>query len=44
MSFKHKFGNFVHSLVMSLLYSRWVHDLQSGMWVLRRSILQGHAA
>ncbi len=39
MSFKHKFGNFVLSLAMSLLYFRWVRDSQSGMWVFRRSIL-----
>ena len=40
MSFKHKFGNLVLSLAMSALYFRWVRDSQSGMWVLRRSILQ----
>jgi hypothetical protein len=40
MSFKNKFGNFVLSLWMSLLYFRWVKDSQSGMWVLRRSILK----
>jgi len=40
MSFKHKFGNLVQSLVMSVLFFRWVRDSQSGMWVLRRSILQ----
>jgi hypothetical protein len=26
---------------MSLLYFRWVRDSQSGMWVFRRSILDG---
>jgi len=41
MSFKHKFGNWVLSLAMSLLFFRWVRDSQSGMWVLRRSILNG---
>jgi glycosyltransferase involved in cell wall biosynthesis len=41
MSFKHKFGNLVLSLAMSLLYFRWVRDSQSGMWVFRRSILEG---
>ena len=41
MSFKHKFGNFVLSFAMSLLYFRWVRDSQSGMWVFRRSILTG---
>jgi len=40
MSFKHKFGNWMLSLAMSLLYFRWVRDSQSGMWVFRRSILQ----
>ncbi|MGE5568642.1 MAG: glycosyltransferase family 2 protein [Rhodospirillales bacterium] len=40
MSFKHKFGNLVLSLAMSLLYFRWVRDSQSGMWVFRRSILE----
>jgi hypothetical protein len=41
MSFKHKFGNLVLSLAMSVLYFRWVRDSQSGMWVFRRSILSG---
>lgn len=41
MSFKHKFGNFVLSVAMSLLYFHWVRDSQSGMWVFRRSILDG---
>jgi dolichol-phosphate hexosyltransferase len=40
MSFKHKFGNWVLSLAMSILYFRWVRDSQSGMWVFRRSILE----
>lgn len=40
MSFKHKFGNLVLSLAMSVLYFRWVRDSQSGMWVFRRSILK----
>lgn len=39
MSFKHKFGNWMLSLAMSVLYFRWVRDSQSGMWVFRRSIL-----
>jgi hypothetical protein len=39
MSFKHKFGNLVLSVAMSILYLRWVRDSQSGMWVFRRSIL-----
>ncbi len=29
------------SLAMSVLYFRWVRDSQSGMWVFRRSILEG---
>ena len=41
MSFKHKFGNLVLSIVMSVLFFRWVRDSQSGMWVLRRSIIDG---
>jgi hypothetical protein len=40
MSFKHKVGNLILSLAMSVLYFRWVQDSQSGMWVLRRSIVQ----
>jgi len=40
MSFKHKLGNLVLSLAMSILFFRWVRDSQSGMWVLRRSILR----
>ncbi|MBK5290680.1 MAG: glycosyltransferase family 2 protein [Acidobacteriia bacterium] len=40
MSFKHKFGNLVLSVAMSLLFFRWVRDSQSGMWVFRRSILR----
>jgi glycosyltransferase involved in cell wall biosynthesis len=39
MSFKHKIGNLILSIAMSLLYLRWVRDSQSGMWVFRRSIL-----
>src|SRR5262249_36922010 len=41
MSFKHKIGNLILSIAMSLLYGRWVRDSQSGMWVFRRSILEG---
>jgi len=40
MSFKHKVGNLILSLAMSILYFRWVRDSQSGMWVFRRSILK----
>ena len=39
MSFKHKVGNLILSLAMSVLFFRWVRDSQSGMWVFRRSIL-----
>jgi glycosyltransferase involved in cell wall biosynthesis len=39
MNSKHKFGNRVLSIVMSLLFLRWVHDSQSGMWVFRRDVL-----
>jgi len=39
MSLKHKLGNLILSLAMSILYFRWVRDSQSGMWVFRRSIL-----
>jgi glycosyltransferase involved in cell wall biosynthesis len=41
MSMKHHFGNLILSLAMSILYFRWVRDSQSGMWVFRRSILEG---
>ncbi|HLI84771.1 MAG TPA: glycosyltransferase family 2 protein [Bryobacteraceae bacterium] len=40
MSLKHRFGNLVLSIVMSLLFFRWVSDSQSGMWVFRRAILK----
>jgi dolichol-phosphate hexosyltransferase len=39
MSFKHKLGNRVLSLMMSLLFLRWVSDSQSGMWIFRRDVL-----
>jgi dolichol-phosphate hexosyltransferase len=39
MSFKHKMGNLLLSLAMSVLFFRWVRDSQSGMWVFRRSAL-----
>jgi glycosyltransferase involved in cell wall biosynthesis len=41
MSFKHKIGNLILSVTMSVLFFffRWVRDSQSGMWVFRRSIL-----
>src|SRR5215468_9854320 len=40
MSFKHHLGNLALSVVMSLLFFRWVRDSQSGMWVFRRAILK----
>ncbi len=40
MSFKHKLGNLVLSIAMSVLFFRWVRDSQSGMWVFRREILK----
>lgn len=39
MSLKHKLGNRVLSLVMSVLYFTWVNDSQSGMWIFRRDAL-----
>jgi len=39
MSFKHKFGNLVQSLVMSMLFFRWVRDSQSGCGCFARAIL-----
>jgi glycosyltransferase involved in cell wall biosynthesis len=40
MSPKHKVGNLILSLAMSVLYFRWVRDSQSGMWIFRREILK----
>jgi hypothetical protein len=40
MSFKHRFGNKFLSLAMSMIFLRWVHDSQSGMWVFEREILR----
>jgi glycosyltransferase involved in cell wall biosynthesis len=40
MSFKHKIGNLILSIAMSVLFFRWVRDSQSGMWVFRRSIIK----
>jgi glycosyltransferase involved in cell wall biosynthesis len=39
MSWKHKIGNRILSFTMSVLFLRWVHDSQSGMWVFRRDAL-----
>jgi glycosyltransferase involved in cell wall biosynthesis len=40
MSFKHKVGNLILSVAMSVLFFKWVRDSQSGMWVFRRRILK----
>jgi glycosyltransferase involved in cell wall biosynthesis len=40
MNSKHKFGNRVLSIAMSLLFFRWIHDSQSGMWVFRKDALR----
>jgi dolichol-phosphate hexosyltransferase len=39
MSLKHRIGNLILSLTMSVLFLRWVRDSQSGMWVFARNIL-----
>jgi glycosyltransferase involved in cell wall biosynthesis len=39
MSLKHKIGNRALSLAMSVLFLRWVHDSQSGMWIFNRDAL-----
>lgn len=39
MSRKHRLGNKILSLVMSILYFRWVADSQSGMWIFDKSCL-----
>jgi len=40
MSPKHRLGNKLLSMAMSLLYLRWVRDSQSGMWVFERECLE----
>jgi dolichol-phosphate hexosyltransferase len=40
MSFKHWMGNKLLSLMMSILYFRWIQDSQSGMWVFESSSLK----
>ena len=40
MSAKHWVGNKILSLLLSLLFFRWVKDSQSGMWVFEREILK----
>jgi glycosyltransferase involved in cell wall biosynthesis len=39
MSWKHRIGNMILSLTLSVLFLRWVSDSQSGMWVFARRIL-----
>lgn len=39
MSVKHRIGNLVQSLLMSVLFLHWIRDSQSGMWVFRRTDL-----
>ena len=40
MAFKNLVGNKLLSLLMSLLYFRWIRDSQSGMWIFYREALQ----
>jgi glycosyltransferase involved in cell wall biosynthesis len=40
MTFKHRAGNRILSILMSVLFLTWVNDSQSGMWVFRRSALE----
>lgn len=39
MSWKHRIGNWILSITLSVLFLRWVSDSQSGMWVFSRRIL-----
>ena len=39
MTLKHRIGNKILSFTLSVLFLRWVHDSQSGMWVFRRRAL-----
>lgn len=39
MSWKHRIGNRILSLAMSVLFLSWVRDSQSGMWIFRRDAL-----
>jgi glycosyltransferase involved in cell wall biosynthesis len=39
MHWKNNIGNRILSLTMSILFLRWIHDSQSGMWVFRRHAL-----
>ncbi len=40
MAFKNLVGNRCLSLVMSLLYFRWIRDSQSGMWIFYKDALK----
>lgn len=40
MAFKNLVGNKFLSLVMSLLYFRWIRDSQSGMWIFYKDALK----
>ena len=40
MAFKNLIGNKVLSLIMSLLYLRWIRDSQSGMWIFFKDALR----
>ena len=40
MTMKHRIGNRLLSVTMSVLFLRWVNDSQSGMWVFRRDALE----
>lgn len=40
MAFKNLIGNRILSLVLSLLYLRWVRDSQSGMWIFFKDALK----
>lgn len=40
MSLKHRIGNRVLSVIMSILFLRWINDSQSGMWIFRRDALR----
>src|SRR4030095_5244851 len=39
MSLKHRIGNRILSVFMSVLFFRWVKDSQSGLWIFRRDVL-----
>ncbi|MGQ9583370.1 MAG: glycosyltransferase family 2 protein [Thermoplasmatota archaeon] len=41
MSLKHRLGNWVLTATMNFLFSTHLRDSQSGMWVFRRSALEG---